>query len=238
MELYFADTKYKTVKEIIENGYALHRDFEMNVLEIAESMPTLWSHTLNVPGRSEIVDFTDVLNNGKPSFKDRKITISLEQEERERWYKKMMHFARKVHGRKFNIMRSDDQEHYYTGRVILDAKRLNVLYNQYNLTITCDPYRNIVPGLNQLFNDFAPVDAAKYDVYIGEYCGTIIAEVTLESGRTSGYIRFHEEGKEGYDSYVALKNGTNTFLINTSGHIRFSFRYVQKITLSGNNLEV
>lgn len=242
MEIYLADTKYETAEEITQNGYALHRDFQMGILDIDIGMPTLWSHTINVPGNPEIIDFSDVLNDGIPTFKDRKMTITLDQEERERWHKKAMDFAKKVHGKKFNIMCSMDDNHFFCGRIILDAKHINSLFNQYTLSITCNPYRYILPLIREDFINFVPDNpslSSLYDYYFGDYCGEISAEYINQSA-IPGSINIYDDRSTIPIQTVTIPSGTGKiyFLPKVHGNVRISFTRVNKITMDGSNLEV
>lgn len=241
MDIFLADLQYKTAHEIIEHGKGLKRDFQMGILEVNKGMPEIWDHTLFVPGRPEIVDYTDYINDGLPAFKSRVLTIVLDQQERDLWHHRADYFASEYHGRKVNILFTDDEDHYFVGRISLDKKRLNLLYNEFTLSITCNPYRYILPGLAEVFDDIEPENPAtespRIPYHIGRYCGAVSVSY-LASGDNAGKIYIYKEGTlvESHElsSYVYF----DEIMLGVSGDVEISFKYLERISLDGLNLEV
>lgn len=239
MEIYFADTRYKTAREIMEHGKGLKRDFQMGILDCKIGMPELWDHTLLVPGRNEIIDFTDYLNNGIPTFKKRTITITLDQEERDIWHQRASIFAMEYHGKKVNILFSNDENHYFTGRIQLDVKRLNLLYNEFTITITCNPYRYIIPAYKENFDMSLSVAMSDYfPVHIGPYFGTLT--VTGTAQHLGGYIYLYSADRNTALQQIVIDEGTHTITtqFQYSGDLYLRFYGLTHIKIDGDNMEV
>lgn len=240
MEIYFADKENTTAEAILENGIALHRDLKLGIIDVKRNAPVIWSHTLYVPGRPEIVDYTDTINGGIPSFKSRDIKIVCDREDVGKWNMKASDIIQRFHGKKMHILFSDDPEHYFVGRIDLSADKINAVYNEYTFTITCNPYRYVLPSLSEYFTDFIPDDriSRQYDFYLGRYCGMIEADYE-KSGYSVGYIDiFDDEGRMRQSQPLIDEKGTISFSPSVFGNIKFQFVGISKITMNGSNLEV
>lgn len=241
MDIFLADLQYKTVNEIMEKGKGLKRDFKMGILEVHKAMPGIWDHTLLVPGRPEIVDYTDYINDGLPAFKSRVLTIVLDQQERDLWHHRADYFASFYHGKKVNILFTDDEDHYFIGRILLDKKRLNLLYNEFTLTITCNPYRYILPTLATQFNEIEPANPSavseRFPCHLGAYLGAVSVSYSASETR-SAYIYVYKENVLVETHTLSPYIYYDEIMFGVSGDVELAFRYLERVSLDGINIEV
>ena len=136
---------------------------------------------------------------------------------------------------------TDDGDHYFEGRIIIDKKRLNLLYNEFTLTITCNPYRYILPTLSEVFSDIElenpSSESERIPYHLGRYCGAV--SVSYEaSGTASGKIYIYKDNELTETHELSAYAYYDELLFGVDGDVEISFKGLSRISLNGQNMEV
>lgn len=122
-------------------GYNLLQDLGWHVVDKSIGAPELKTHTVEIPGRDGVVDFTSYLR-GYAVYGNREITIDIEcMAGAEGYASKQSQLLQLFHGRKLEIIFSDDSGYIYRGRVAVKPVTLEDKKLKCTLDIDAEPYK-------------------------------------------------------------------------------------------------
>lgn len=100
------------------------------------------TNLVELDGRSGTLDLSEALT-GEITYKDRTITATFwtdagTREERE---KLLRDIRIQLHGKKIKIIEPDDPAHYFYGRVKIKSSKNTLVFAEFSLEATCEPWR-------------------------------------------------------------------------------------------------
>lgn len=111
----------------------------LSTFEIGAAEPK--TNYIDIPGGDGSIDLTEALT-GEIAYDNRTITATFTlNQPRDEWRPIMDVVRAYCHGRKFNIVAPNDDDHYYIGRVNVGPLEIDGVIATFEMTIVCDPYK-------------------------------------------------------------------------------------------------
>lgn len=158
-------------------GYNLLADLGWHIQDKTIGAPELKTHTVEIPGRDGVIDFTSYLR-GYAIYGNREIIVDIVHNGGAAAYAaKQSQLFQLFHGRKLDVIFSDDSNYMYRGRVSVGPVKLEGEALKCTLTIDAEPYKISVN----------PVASTTYNVTTNGMESAITPTSTI-SGLTKGKI--------------------------------------------------
>ena len=179
---------------------------------------------VKIDGMSGTLDLTEALS-GEVTYEDRIVSASFwtdkgTRKDRERLLREIV---RVLHGRKITIIEPDDPEHYFIGRVNVKSMKNTLVYAEFTIEATCDPWRYAINDTERTIE----VDDQEITAIINNYgvktlCPTITisGDVSISNGDTTidlvtGTYK---------NSSIKFIQGVNRLEISGSGTVTFTYK--------------
>ena len=121
------------------NGLDLYDEFKLITTSVSIEPASQKKYYIDVPGANGKIDYTSFF--GKPVFENRTISITLmrkyDQEIAELKYKLELLF----NGQKANISFSDDDDHYWKGRIAFEKNDDDKVIYELKMKIDAEPFK-------------------------------------------------------------------------------------------------
>lgn len=120
-------------------------DFGLRWIDLNLEFPEPQTHTIEVPGRDGVLDFTENINTFV-RYGQRKITLTFELREGDysSWLSRISDIASKIHGKKLKVIFDLDPGYFYEGRVSMQAAKENYLEGAITIEVLAQPYKQEV----------------------------------------------------------------------------------------------
>ena len=222
--------------EVKIGGY-LMSDFGMELLSVELGKAEVKTNTLEVPGRSGVLDLTEAVT-GYPAYKNakHKLTFDFKDGNYDAWVAKSSALKGKIHGRRLPVILGNDT-FYYDARVSVDTAKLNGLYSQIVVELDAEPYKL---ALKSSLDDWEWDSFNFEDDVIREYKDIAVpSELTVIGGvmpvgciyHCSGSVSVEYEGvtcalPEGTSTVpdILITEGEHTMKFTGSGTVSVEYR--------------
>ena len=197
-------------------------DWELFPVSVALPSPTPKLYTVDVPGSSKQLDFSESLN-GQLQYQNRTVTMVLQcfaaEDDRPNMESECKNA---LHGRKRKIQLDADPDYYYWGRLSVDWATEPAI-DTVTITADCDPYKYKV---NPTVREFDVSGSEGLDIILQNDrmptvpTVTTDAEITVEFGEST--IVFASGTRKAPD--LLLLEGANHMTLTGTGHIKFEYQ--------------
>lgn len=130
-----------SIADVIVNATSLVELFKIRMLSVNISPPKPKLTQIQIPGTSDVIDLSESIS-GDIEYDQRDLTVVFEyvgaKESFHAMHSKISNF---LHGRKMQIVFSQDSGFYFLGRLSVDSYKWEVYGGTLTLSATVDPYK-------------------------------------------------------------------------------------------------
>ena len=178
---------------------------------------------IELDGMNGSLDFTEALTGGVV-YKDRTVTASFWTNEgtRNDRAKLIRDITTALHGKKIKVVEPDDPYHYFYGRAVIKSINNNMVYLEFSIEITCEPWRYALEETTRTITVTSPVDIVLNNFGVKTLTPMITVSGTIkithnggEANLTNGTYRITD---------IRLKTGVNVVSLSGSGTVTFAYK--------------
>lgn len=209
-------------------GHDLYKEWGLVPKErLHVAQPEVKTSYVDIPGSDGSLDYSTILT-GKIRYGQRTGSWSFWLRPKEKWPEIYREILAAFHGQEVKAILTDDSDHFYSGRITVNAWKSNEKASEITLDYNFDPYRYVVSGSGDrdwLWNDLFDnvIYYGRFDV-AGEMARNLINPGAVEISPTiicSEPMMLSFDGKEHELMRGENKNGA---IILSPGNNKMTFK--------------
>lgn len=190
------------------------------------SDPVPKTNLITIPGSSVVLDLSDALTDGEPTYEPRTLTATFESSEGSRLDRKtrIEALVNQLSGRRVDIVLPDDPDRYITGRLSVRENYNDLAHASISIEATCDPWKY---SDTETVVHIAATIETKYVTLINSGFKPVVPTITVEGGNVNLFFG-EKTWALGEGTYILadiyMKTGMHTLAYSGEGTATLTYR--------------
>ena len=136
---------------IFNNEKSAYYDWNIVLTKASIPLPSIKTSTVDIKGANGILDLSEVLT-GDVCYSNRNIQLTFAMMEDKDYYSTMTDIANYLHGKKFTLKLTNDDEYFYSGRAVISMFEYSYGKSSLVIKMSADPFKYSVTESNAFVN--------------------------------------------------------------------------------------